>query len=98
MLISARSISLRAAGILRPGIGGRVLASFERVCDLVTDAGEVVALVLGGIGDGPLNVVLAQGPGAACRWVLGFRSQERARSSDLNRSSWTQSRWLQEIR
>ena len=65
MLISARSISLRAAGILRPGIGGRVLASFERVCDLVTDAGEVVALVWGGIGDGPLNVVLAQGPGGS---------------------------------
>ena len=60
MLNSARSISLRAAGILRPGIGGRVLASFERVCDLVTDAGEVVALVWGGIGNGPLNVVLAQ--------------------------------------
>ena len=65
MLISARSISLRAAGILRPGIGGRVLASFERVCDLVTDAGEVVALVWGGIGNGPLNVVLAQGPGVS---------------------------------
>ena len=65
MLISARSISLRAAGILRPGIGGRVLASFERVCDLVTDAGEVVALVWGGIGNGPLNVVLAQGSGVS---------------------------------
>jgi hypothetical protein len=63
MLIPARSISLRAARVLRPGIGGRVLASFERVCDLVTDAGEVVALVWGGIGNGPLNVVLAQGPG-----------------------------------
>ena len=65
MLISARSISLRAAGILRPGIGGRVLASFERVCDLVTDAGEVVALVWGGIGNGPLNVVLAQRSGVS---------------------------------
>jgi hypothetical protein len=64
MLISARSISLHAARILRPGVGGRVLASFERVCDLVTDSGEVVALVWGGIGDGPLNVVLSHGPGA----------------------------------
>jgi hypothetical protein len=65
MLIPARSISLRAARILRPGVTGRLLASFERVCDLVTDAGEVVALVWGGIGDGPLNVVLAgdRGPG-----------------------------------
>ena len=60
MPISARSISLRAARILRPGVSGRVLASFERVCDLVTDSGEVVALVWGGIGNGPLNVVLAQ--------------------------------------
>ena len=60
MLITARSISLSAVGILRPGIGGRVLASFERVCDLVTDSGEVVALVWGGVVNGPLNVVLAQ--------------------------------------
>ena len=65
MLIPARSISLRAARILRPGVGGRVLASFERVCDLVTDSGEVVALVWGGIGNGPLNVVLAHGPGVS---------------------------------
>ena len=65
MLIPARSISLRAARTLRPGVAGKVLASFERVCDLVTDAGEVVALVWGGIGNGPLNVVLAgdRGPG-----------------------------------
>jgi hypothetical protein len=63
MLISARSISLHAARILRPGVGVRVLASFERVCDLVTDPGEVIALVWGGIGDGPLNVVLSHGPG-----------------------------------
>jgi hypothetical protein len=63
MLIPARSISQRAGRILHPGVTGRVLASFERVCDLVTDAGEVVALVWGGIGNGPLNVVLAQGPG-----------------------------------
>jgi hypothetical protein len=60
MLISARSISLRAAGILRPGIGGRVLAGFEHVCDLVTDSGDVVALVWDGIGNGPLSVVLTQ--------------------------------------
>jgi hypothetical protein len=65
MLISARSISLRAARTLRPGVAGKVLAGFERVCDLVTDAGEVVALVWGGIGNGPLNVVLSQTPGVA---------------------------------
>ena len=65
MLIPARSISLRAAGFCAQELAGRVLASFERVCDLVTDAGEVVALVWGGIGNGPLNVVLAQGPGVS---------------------------------
>jgi hypothetical protein len=48
---------------MHPGVTGHVLASFEHVCDLVTDAGEVVALVWSGIGDGPLNIVLAQGPG-----------------------------------
>ena len=65
LLISARSISLRAAAILRPGVTGSVLASFERVCELVTDAGEVVALVWDGIGNGPLNVVLEGRPVAA---------------------------------
>jgi hypothetical protein len=65
MLISARSITLRAARVLRPEVSGRVLASFERVCDLVTDGGEVVALVWNGIGNGPLNVVLVQSPGVS---------------------------------
>ena len=65
MQIPAISISVRAARILRPSVAGRVLASFERVCDLVTDAGEVVALVWDGIGNGPLNIALAQGPGVS---------------------------------
>ena len=46
-------------------MAGRVLASFERVCDLVTDDGEVVVLVWDGIGNGPLNVVFDGRPGAA---------------------------------
>gem|GEM_PF-1518028 len=58
-------MSRRVAGILCPGVTGRVLASFSRVCDLVTDDGAVVALVWGGVGDGALNVVLAREPGAA---------------------------------
>jgi hypothetical protein len=58
-------MSFRAAVILRPGASGRVLASFERVCDLVTDSGEVVALVWNGIGNGPLNAVLGGRPDAA---------------------------------
>jgi hypothetical protein len=65
MLIPACSISQRTGRIMHPGVTGHVLASFEHVCDLVTDAGEVVALVWSGIGDGPLNIVLAQGPGVS---------------------------------
>jgi len=42
-----------------------VLASFARVCDLITDAGEVAALVWDGGGNGPLNVVLEREPGVA---------------------------------
>jgi len=36
----------------------RVLAVFERACDLVTQDGEVVGLVSPQIGDGPLNIVV----------------------------------------
>ena len=83
MLIPARSISLRAAGILIPGVKGRVLASFERVCDLVTDGGAVVALVWGGVDDGPLNVVLARKPGVALPADTRFAVERRDRASNL---------------
>jgi hypothetical protein len=43
-------------------VAGCVLASFRHACDLVTDDGAVVALVWGGIGNGPLNLVLECGP------------------------------------
>jgi len=78
LLIPARSISHRAAAILFPGATGGVLASFERACDLVTDGGEVVALVWGGIGNGPLNVVLGSRPDAAL--PVGARFAVRDRS------------------
>ena len=55
-----------------------MLASFERACDLVTDGGEVVALVWGGIGNGPLNVVLGSRPDAAL--PVGARFAVRDRS------------------
>lgn len=58
--IRARSISLRAAASLYPNVTGRVLASFRSVCDLVTEHGDVVALVWGPHGNGPLNVLLDQ--------------------------------------
>ncbi len=38
----------------------RVLAVFERACDLATAGGDVIALVTPQIGDGPLNVVLEE--------------------------------------
>jgi hypothetical protein len=77
LLTFARSISFRAAAILRPGVTGRVLASFERAYNLVTDAGEVVALAWGGIGNGSLNVVLDGSPRTALPAGVRFCVQER---------------------
>jgi hypothetical protein len=70
-------MSFRAAAILRPGVTGGVLASFERVCDLVTDDGKVVALVWGGIGNGPLNAVLDGRPDAALPAGARFAVRDR---------------------
>ena len=36
----------------------RVLASFRRACNLLTPAGELIALVSPSVGDGPLNIVV----------------------------------------
>jgi hypothetical protein len=47
---------------LRPGATGRVLASFSRLCDLVTDKGDVVVLAWGGTEQGPLTVLLEPDP------------------------------------
>ena len=38
----------------------RVLAVFERACDLATTDGGVIALVTPSVGDGPLNIVLEE--------------------------------------
>jgi len=71
--IVARSISRSALERLQGrGFAGRVLAVFERACDLVAPDGGVVALVLPGVGDGPLNIVVEGGlpavePGAPAR-------------------------------
>jgi len=43
--------------------GARVLGIFERACDLVTDDGDVVALVTPQVGNGPLNIVVGGAPG-----------------------------------
>ncbi len=56
---TARSISRPVRERLHKGrLVARVLAVFERACDLVTPDGDVVALVIPQIGDGPLNVVV----------------------------------------
>jgi hypothetical protein len=44
-----------------------VLAVFERACHLVTGDGDVIALVLPQIGDGPLNVVVDGAAGSFAR-------------------------------
>ena len=61
-LTSARSISRSAREWLlrsrksHPPV--RVLGVFEHACDLVTHGGDVIALVVPQIGDGPLNIVI----------------------------------------
>ncbi len=63
--IIARSISRPARERLRRAQASqfdvRVLAVFERACDLITSGGNVVALVIPEIGDGPFNVVVNGG-------------------------------------
>jgi hypothetical protein len=60
----ARSISRPVRERLRQGRSvARVLAVFERACDLITPGGDVIALVTPQIGDGPLNVVVDGGAG-----------------------------------
>jgi hypothetical protein len=56
----ARSISRSIHAALRSPVGSawQVLGAFERACDLVAADGDVIALVLAEIGDGPLNVVV----------------------------------------
>jgi hypothetical protein len=65
-MVQARSIGQRAANIvIGPPTQGRVLAGFGRVWDLVTDAGEVLAVAWDGVPDGPFNILLDHKPGSA---------------------------------
>lgn len=58
----------------------RVLAVFDRVCDLVTPEGQVIALVTPDVGDGPLNIVVDTAPGT---WFSDFMpASEHARGWD----------------
>lgn len=61
--VIARSISRPVWELLERGaFHARVLAVFERACNLVTPDGHVVALVLPQVGDGPLNIVVDAKP------------------------------------
>ncbi len=51
--------SVAAAALWRGSFTARILGSFRRACNLVSDDGEIIALVHRQAGNGPLNVVLA---------------------------------------
>jgi hypothetical protein len=58
-MLQAVSISQPVMTTLeREGFAGSVLSVFAEACNLVSDQGEVVALVSQRVGNGPLNVVL----------------------------------------
>ncbi|MBN1138849.1 MAG: DUF2877 domain-containing protein [Anaerolineae bacterium] len=59
--VAARSISRQAKTWLDEGQSiVQTLSVFRSACNLVTDGGEIVALVTPEVGDGPLNVVLEE--------------------------------------
>jgi hypothetical protein len=64
---AARSISRpvreRLRRLQKRQFSARVLAVFERACNLITQEGDVVALVVPQVGDGPLNIVVDGAPG-----------------------------------
>jgi Protein of unknown function (DUF2877) len=81
--VIARSIGARASGVLRSSAAGHVLASFPRVCDLLTDDGAVVALGSIGVERGPLTVLLDPMP-AGVPWAdLPVGSPFRASQGQL---------------
>lgn len=59
--VKALSISQPILELLkRTGLTGRVFASYDRACNLVTSAGEIIALVSPAIGNGPVNIVIEE--------------------------------------
>jgi len=71
--VVARSISRSVHERLQQPLSARVLAVFERVCDLATNDGGVIALATSQIGDGPLNIVVdvdfaTVEPGTEAHW------------------------------
>jgi hypothetical protein len=71
--LQARSISRRLGVELQAAtFRARVLAAFDRACNLVSPDGLVIALVLPQIGDGPLNIVVDGAPGDFSPLVPGM--------------------------
>ena len=81
--VTARSIGSRAARALVPGAMGRVLASFSRVCDLVSDEGAIVALAWGVAEKGPLTVLLDPSPAGELLACLAAGTTYRAGQGEL---------------
>jgi hypothetical protein len=72
----ARSVSRPLRERLgRAPLAARVLAVFDRACDLVTPAGEVVALVTPDVGNGPLNVVVQAEAGCFAETLPGMHAR-----------------------
>jgi hypothetical protein len=66
-VLQAVSISQPVMATLeREGFAGSVLSAFAGACNLVSDQGDVVALVSQRVGNGPLNIVL-EGDGFLAR-------------------------------
>ena len=62
--ITACSISRPAHKLLQRALfTAHVLAVFDQACDLVTPDGNIIALVIPPIGNGPLNIVVDRVPG-----------------------------------
>lgn len=57
--IAAQTISRTVLNHLREGpFTGQALVTFELACDLLTERGEIIALVDSQVGNGPLNIVV----------------------------------------
>jgi hypothetical protein len=76
----AVSVSRRVWDLLPEApVCGTILGAFDRACILLLSEGSVVVLVLPEVGDGPLNVVMADGSGALTHLQPGLQVRLEAR-------------------
>ncbi len=57
-MVQARSIASPTLAWLRDPKPARVLHVFKDACNLITEDGEILSLVMANIGDGPFNIIL----------------------------------------